>query len=237
MSLAALIFDCDGVLAETEGDGHLPCFNATFEEYGLPVRWSVAEYAELVKIGGGKERMATLFDGPLASTLWDGTPEERAMQLTAWHRRKTELYVELIASGAIPGRPGVCALVGEAAAAGVSLAVASTSAEASVRAVLTSAVGSELADRFLVFAGDAAAHKKPAPDIYLLALRELGLRAEDSIVIEDSGIGCQASTAAGIPTVITVSRFTGDDDFAGAALVLPSLEGVRLAELEARVSV
>jgi beta-phosphoglucomutase-like phosphatase (HAD superfamily) len=40
----ALIFDCDGVLADTERDGHLPAFNQTFEEFGLPVRWSEEEY-------------------------------------------------------------------------------------------------------------------------------------------------------------------------------------------------
>ena len=55
----ALIFDCDGVLADTERYGHLVAFNQTFEEFGLPVRWSVAEYQEKLKIGGGKERMAS----------------------------------------------------------------------------------------------------------------------------------------------------------------------------------
>ena len=57
----ALVFDCDGVLADTERDGYLPAFNATFAELGLPVRWSVEEYGRLLAIGGGKERLATLF--------------------------------------------------------------------------------------------------------------------------------------------------------------------------------
>ncbi len=42
----ALIFDCDGVLADTEQFGHLPAFNQTFEEFHLTVRWSEKEYGE-----------------------------------------------------------------------------------------------------------------------------------------------------------------------------------------------
>ena len=55
-----LIFDCDGVLADTERNGHLPAFNRTFAEFGVPVQWSDADYAVKVLIGGGKERMASL---------------------------------------------------------------------------------------------------------------------------------------------------------------------------------
>ena len=55
--MPALIFDCDGVLADTERDGHRPAFNQTFAEVGVPVRWSAQEYADKLRIGGGKERM------------------------------------------------------------------------------------------------------------------------------------------------------------------------------------
>ena len=58
--MTALVFDCDGVLADTERHGHLPAFNQTFEEFGLPVRWSEEEYGRKLEIGGGKERMASL---------------------------------------------------------------------------------------------------------------------------------------------------------------------------------
>jgi beta-phosphoglucomutase-like phosphatase (HAD superfamily) len=54
---AALLFDCDGVLADTERDGHRVTFNAAFRQKGLSCEWSVEEYGELLKIGGGKERM------------------------------------------------------------------------------------------------------------------------------------------------------------------------------------
>jgi len=222
--MPALIFDCDGVLADTERDGHLPAFNQTFDEFGVPVHWSDADYAEKVKIGGGKERMRSILTPDLARRL--GLPDDPAAwaeTVQSWHRRKTAIYTERVAAGVLPARPGVRRITEEAVAAGWTLAVASTSAEASVRAVLEHAVGEELAGRFAVFAGDIVPAKKPAPDIYLHALRELGVNPAEALVIEDSANGLQAALAAGLTTVVTVSSYTVDEDFTGAALVVSSL--------------
>ncbi len=219
-----LIFDCDGVLADTERYGHLPAFNETFAEVGLPVRWSEEDYAKLVKIGGGKERMASLLTPRFVASA--GLPTEAAEQkvmLADWHTRKTAKYTAKVASGVIPRRPGIARIVEEAAEAGWGLAVASTSAEASVHAVLEHAVGRERAAEFSVFAGDLVEKKKPAPDIYLLALRVLGTDAANVIVVEDSANGLRAALAAGLVTVVTVSSYTAEEDFSGAALVVTSL--------------
>ncbi len=221
--MPALIFDCDGVLADTERNGHLPAFNATFAEFGIPVQWSDADYAVKVQIGGGKERMASLLTPDFVAAT--GLPTDEGGQrdlLAAWHKRKTALYTDRIQSGALPARPGIARLVAEAAAAGWQLAVASTSAEPAVRAVLEHAVGADAA-RFSVFAGDIVAHKKPAPDIYLLALRALGIDPDQAVVIEDSGNGAQAAVAAGLRTLVTVSGYTAGEDFTGASLVVSSL--------------
>ena len=219
-----LIFDCDGVLADTERNGHLPAFNRTFEEFGVPVQWSDADYAVKVLIGGGKERMASLLTPEFVAANGLPADEEGQRELLAqWHRRKTAIYTDLVESGALPARPGIARIAGEADAAGWGLAVASTSAEASVRAVLEHAVGDALATRFSVFAGDIVEHKKPAPDIYLLALDELGAGDDEAVVIEDSGNGVQAAVAAGLRTLVTVSSYTADEDFAGASLVVSSL--------------
>ncbi|PXA70822.1 HAD-IA family hydrolase [Cryobacterium arcticum] len=222
--MPALIFDCDGVLADTERDGHLPAFNQTFAEFGVPVHWSDADYAEKVKIGGGKERMTSILTPELAREigLLDDPPEW-GDTVQQWHKRKTAIYTERVAAGVMPGRPGIRRITEEAVAAGWTLAVASTSAEASVRAVLSHAVGPELAERFQVFAGDIVPAKKPAPDIYLHALRELGVAADDAVVIEDSANGLQAALAAGLATLVTVSSYTVQEDFTGAALVVSSL--------------
>jgi dihydroxyacetone kinase phosphoprotein-dependent L subunit len=220
----ALIFDCDGVLADTERYGHLVAFNRTFEEFGLPVRWTVEEYKEKLRIGGGKERMASLLTPEfIAAAGLPADPEAQRAAVAAWHRRKTAIYLDLVAGGAVPPRPGVARLVNEALQAGWLVAVASTSAEPSVRATLERAVGAAVARRVRVFAGDVVAHKKPAPDIYQLALRELVVAQADAVVIEDSRNGLLAATGAGLTCLVTVNDFTAGEDFAEAALVVTSL--------------
>ncbi len=220
----ALIFDCDGVLADTERFAHLPAFNRTFAEVGLPVTWSEEVYGEKLKIGGGKERMATMLTPQFVAE--HGLPADEDGQrelLLDWHRRKTGHYTDLIATGQVPPRPGVARLVEEARAAGWLLAVASTSAVASVEAVLEMAVGAEVAAEFGVFAGDQVKTKKPAPDIYLMAIEELGVAPDQAVVVEDSNQGLRASLAAGIPTIVTISSYTADEDFTGAAAVVSDL--------------
>ncbi|CAN5678192.1 HAD family hydrolase [soil metagenome] len=220
----ALIFDCDGVLADTERFGHLPAFNQMFEEFGLPVQWSEAEYGEKLKIGGGKERMRSLLTSDFVSSAKLPADAGQQVELVGrWHRRKTEIYTEIVASGRLPGRPGVARLVGEAIEQGWRLAVASTSAEPSVRAVLDHVVGTDTAKQFSVFAGDVVPHKKPDPDVYLLALQRLGVPAWDAVVIEDSANGLRAARAADIACLVTVNDYTREDDFDGAALVVSSL--------------
>jgi HAD superfamily hydrolase (TIGR01509 family) len=221
--MPALIFDCDGVLADTEQYGHLPAFNQTFTDFGVPVQWSVEEYAEKVKIGGGKERMRSILTPALALELGLNDGDAIDAAILAWHKRKTEVYKGLVESGVMPARPGIARIVQEAHEAGWTLAVASTSAEPAVRAVLTHAVGDDLAAHFSVFAGDVVPAKKPAPDIYLLALSELGVSPQEAIVVEDSGNGLRAAVGAGLRTVVTVSGFTREEDFTGASLVVSSL--------------
>ncbi|QHC65884.1 HAD-IA family hydrolase [Rathayibacter sp. VKM Ac-2759] len=220
----ALIFDCDGVLADTERDGHLPAFNETFEHEGLPVRWSEDDYAEVLRIGGGKERLASLLTPEFVRRAGlPESPEEQQALIRQWHAEKTRRYTAMVRSGRMPGRPGIARIVAEALDAGWLLAVASTSAEASVRAVLEHAVGTGTAERFAVFAGDVVPRKKPAPDIYELALASLGVESSDAVVVEDSANGLRAAVAAGLTTVVTVSSFTAREDFSGASLVVDSL--------------
>jgi HAD superfamily hydrolase (TIGR01509 family) len=220
----ALIFDCDGVLADTERDGHRPAFNETFAEVGLPVQWSAEDYADKLKIGGGKERMASLLTPEFVRA--NGLPEDPEGQkelLADWHKRKTARYKEMVRAGRLPGRPGIARVVSEAIDAGWTLAVASTSAEESVRAVLEHAVGADHAAQFSVFAGDIVPAKKPDPAIYELAIEELALERGDAIVIEDSRNGLLAAVGAGLRCVVTVSSYTAEEDMSEAVMVVTSL--------------
>jgi len=222
--VTALIFDCDGVLADTERDGHRVAFNRTFEEFGLPVQWSEEAYGEALKIAGGKERMASLLtDEFVARAGLPTDPEGQREAVASWHRRKTEIYTEMVQQGRLPPRPGVARIAAEVIEAGWSVAVASTSSEASVRAVLEHVVGAGSASRFEVLAGDVVPKKKPAPDIYLLALERLGADPASTLVIEDSRNGLLAAAGAGLPCLVTVNGYTEAEDFSEAVLVVTSL--------------
>jgi HAD superfamily hydrolase (TIGR01509 family) len=221
-----LILDCDGVLGDTERHGHLPAFNAMWTELGVPWRWSAEEYGRKLKIGGGKERMASLFAEPEFCEVFAVPAGERERQelLATWHRKKSELFRAMVNSGRIPPRPGIGRLAREALEQGWRLAVASTSAEESVAAMLRHAVGAATAARFeFVLAGDVVAKKKPAPDIYELAARRLGVPPRRCVVIEDSHNGLVAARAAGMACVVTASGYTRDEDFSTADLVLTCL--------------
>jgi HAD superfamily hydrolase (TIGR01509 family) len=223
--VSTLIFDCDGVLADTERYGHLPAFNQTFREFGLPIEWSEEEYGRKLLIAGGKERMASVLTPEFVKT--NGLPEDaegQAEELAAWHKRKTAIYTEMVAAGQLPPRPGIRRIIADAQDAGWTLAVASTSADAAVRAILAYAAGPERAARFdLVLAGDVVPKKKPAPDIYLLALERLAVPATDALVIEDSRNGLLAAVGAGLRCVMTVNGYTEEEDNSEAILVVSSL--------------
>ena len=223
--MPAIIFDCDGVLADTERDGHLPAFNQTFREFGLPVQWSSSDYATKLQIGGGKERMTTLLtpDFIRAAGLPDD-PDILRKSVEDWHRRKTEIYTTAVRSGSIPGRPGIARLVQEAQDAGWELAVASTSAQESVEATLEHVVGPAAAASFTsVLAGDIVSKKKPAPDIYNLAADQLESSRNETVVIEDSRNGLLAAIGANLACLITISTYTAVEDFHESALVVSSL--------------
>ncbi|MBL8891807.1 MAG: HAD-IA family hydrolase [Planctomycetaceae bacterium] len=221
----ALIFDCDGVLADTERHGHLVAFNRMWSELGVPWQWSADQYAEKLQIGGGKERLAALWEEP---EFQQACPSELLREsanevIQRWHLRKSEIYRNIVASRLIPPRPGIKRLASAALAAGWKLAVASTSQPSSVAAVLDGVVGGALASQFLVLAGDVVAAKKPAPDVYLLAAEELQVLPHHCVVIEDSHNGLTAAAAAGMACVVTPSDFTWNEDFSQARLVVSCL--------------
>jgi HAD superfamily hydrolase (TIGR01509 family) len=229
MAVKALIFDVDGTLAITERDGHRPAYNAAFAAARLGWHWDVELYQSLLSIAGGKERIRHYAAEHDPAFLEQPDAAERIVEVYA---DKTRHYLAAVNDGAIPLRPGVERLIGEARAAGVRLAVSTTTNPQNVTALLTSRMGPDAADWFEVIgAGDVVAHKKPAPDIYRWVLERLDLPAGQCLAVEDSAIGLRAARAAGIPTVVTPSPETQGQDTTGALVVMPDLGGTSLAEL------
>jgi HAD superfamily hydrolase (TIGR01509 family) len=223
--MKTLIFDCDGVLADTERFGHLPAFNRMFAEFDLPVCWTEEEYGEKLKIGGGKERMASILtDEFVEKANLPKDSETQKAEIARWHKRKSEIYKELVESGKLPARPGISRIIDEAVQNNWQLAVCSTSAQSSVEAVLKHVAGEENFEKFaLILAGDIVPKKKPAPDIYLLAIEKLGVDRADVLVVEDSRNGLLAAHGAGLKCLVTVNGYTENEDFSEAVLVVSSL--------------
>jgi HAD superfamily hydrolase (TIGR01509 family) len=231
--LKALLFDVDGTLADTERDGHRPAFNAAFREYGLDWDWDVPLYGELLAVTGGKERMKYYIERFRPDYVKPAEFDELVAEL---HKAKTRHYTQLLAEGGIPLRPGVERLMREAREAGLILGVATTTTPANVTALLRHSLAEDGADWFAVIAaGDIVPAKKPAPDIYVWAMRQLGLSPEECLAFEDSENGIRASLGAGLKTVVTVNDYTRDHDFTGALAVLSDLgeAGVPYRRLDA----
>ncbi|XP_044486997.1 CBBY-like protein [Mangifera indica] len=216
---SALLFDCDGVLVDTEKDGHRISFNDTFNEKELGVTWDVDLYGKLLKIGGGKERMTAYFNKTGWPEKAPKSEEERKEFIASLHKRKTELFMALIEKKLLPLRPGVAKLIDQALEKGVKVAVCSTSNEKAVSAIVSCLLGPERADKIKIFAGDVVPRKKPDPAIYILASNTLGVDPSSCVVVEDSAIGLAAAKAAGMKCIVTKSSYTADEDFLNADAV------------------
>jgi HAD superfamily hydrolase (TIGR01509 family) len=218
--MQALIFDVDGTLADTE-TAHLQAFNAAFADAGLAWIWDEALYTRLLKVAGGKERVLHYW------RTVDREAAERphaAKLVEAVHALKTRHYTERVRGSGLPLRPGIARLIGEADAAGVRVAIATTTSPANLDALLQAHFGAAWRTRFAAI-GDAGTTsvKKPAPDVYRYVLEQLDLPASACMAFEDSANGLQAARAAHIPTVVTPSPYTTHDCFDGALAVLPHL--------------
>jgi HAD superfamily hydrolase (TIGR01509 family) len=217
---AALIFDVDGTLAETE-ELHRQAFNHAFARHGLDWQWDRAVYKDLLRVTGGKERIRAHHDRlRIAAPLSD-------VDIAELHRIKTAHYAELVETGCCPLRPGMTDLLITAKARGQRLAIATTTSHGNIDALLSRALGKGWAADFdAIVAGDDVPHKKPAPDVYVETLARLKLNASDCVAIEDSANGLTAASRANIPVLITRSMFFRDDDFSQARVVLDDLSGL-----------
>ena len=218
-TVKALIFDQDGVIIDTERDGHRVAFNQTFREFGYDFQWDVAKYHELLQVAGGKERMRHYLHTEGFGI--EVKPEQEDDLIKRLHKRKTQIVIELIESGKLPLRPGVKRLMQEAVDAGLKVGICTTSNERAAHAVAYHILKDIPFD--FVLAGDVVSRKKPDPEIYNLALQRTGLQPEACIVVEDSRNGVQAAKAAGMHVVATTNAYTEREDLSQADIIVTCL--------------
>ena len=225
----AIIFDVDGTLAETE-ETHRKAFNRAFRKAGLSWSWSRDLYRDLLAVTGGKERIRHFIEDHGA----EGAPKDGLDEfIPALHAQKTIEYTQMVSGGELELRPGVRTLIAAAQDRGFRLAIATTTTPANVDALLAAAFGDAGQSLFeVICAGDSVPNKKPAPDVYLQALEELGLPAASCVAIEDSRNGLLSARAAGIETIVTPGIYTSDENFDEAALVIDDLESLDVAGIE-----
>lgn len=218
--LKAVLLDVDGTLADTE-KVHCNAFNAAFREAGLDWHWDYDLYNELLAVTGGKERIRHYLERERPDFE---LPADADAFIAGLHARKTRFYVNYLAEGQVPLRPGVERLVKQARDAGLRLAIVTTTTPDNVIALLDNSFQHHVRDWFEeIAAGGVVPKKKPAPDIYHYALERMQLAPEDCIALEDSENGLRSAQAAGVEALITVNPFTETHDFSGAAAVLDHL--------------
>jgi len=224
----AIIFDVDGTLSETE-ETHRKAFNRVFEGAGLSWHWDQDLYRKLLGVTGGKERIRHFIQDYGA----EGAPKEKLDEfIRSLHAEKTKAYTQMVTGGEVELRPGIRSLIDEAKARGFRLAIATTTTPANIDALLAATFGDEGHKLFeAICAGDSVPNKKPAPDVFLLALKELDLPAGSCVAIEDSRNGLLSSHAAGIATIVTPGLYTHDQNFDEAALVVDDLETFDLSAI------
>jgi HAD superfamily hydrolase (TIGR01509 family) len=220
MTLKAVLWDVDGTLAETERDGHRVAFNRAFEACGLPWRWSVERYGELLAVAGGRER---LLHDMASQPGAPGRPEDRDALARGLHQRKNALYAELVQADGIALRPGVRDLLAQCRARGIRMAITTTTSRSNVDALLRSHLGAGWAGWFAAqVCGEDVLRKKPDPEAYRLSLDRLGLAPGEALALEDSPAGAASALAAGVPVVVARSVYFEGAVF-GTALAAPGL--------------
>jgi beta-phosphoglucomutase-like phosphatase (HAD superfamily) len=247
----AILFDCDGVIVETE-ELHRLAYNKSFVDSGLQIQgvqmdWAVSYYDVLQNtVGGGKPKMKWHF----AQNEWptymnDGirmpapsTTEEQDALVDHLQDRKTDFY-KVIVEEVATARPGVLALMDEGLAnPDIALGICSAATRAGFEKVVNSVVGPERLAKFdIIIAGDDVDKKKPHPMIYNLAQERLGLSGDKCVVIEDSMVGLRAAVSAGCHCLITYTESTKTADFKGegAKVAVADIGGYTVDSLAAQI--
>jgi HAD superfamily hydrolase (TIGR01509 family) len=213
MGLRALVFDFDGLIADTEW----PEYRSVAEQFELHGLAFPAE--DWVHVIGSSWDVDWL--GDLERRL--GRAVDREAVTVQRRARLQRLLADLVVL------PGVVHLLERARAVGLGLAVASSSPRSWVEPHLERF---DLRSWFdVVRTRDDVARAKPAPDLFLAACAALGVDPAEAVALEDSANGAQAARAAGVRCVVVPNRLTALSDLTGADLRVETLVGLALDDL------
>jgi len=211
MPLKAIIFDFDGVLANTM-QAHLKSEQRVFGELGLKI-----SKGELGKYFGMK---VTAFN---RCVIKDYNLNASVEEIVA---KKYAALDEIIDNNKINALPGAIELARNTNLQGLKLAIASGSRKEFVEKVLDKIGGREL---FPVILGEAEVEKgKPEPEIFLKCAEKLGVKPADCLVLEDAENGVIAAKKAGMKVVAILNEFSGNQDYSKADLRIKSFEEIPL---------
>lgn len=229
--IKAVLFDQDGVIVDTEREGHKVAFEKTFLKYGFDIRWDDQLYHKLLQVGGGKERIKYYFDNYYEGEVPTNLPD----LIKKMHADKTNTFLEILET--LPIRPGIRRFMNELNSLGIPIGICTTSNEK----VANSISRNMLKDIHfnIIIAGDMVAKKKPDPEIYLMALDKLGVKPPECLVIEDSNIGVRAAKAAGCNVIATYNDYTKDEDLSMADIITSCLgdeTGVKAEIMKGQIS-
>lgn len=216
MAVRALVFDFDGVVADTEGP-EFEAWRATWEDYGHEL--TLDEWVQCI---GTNDPDGWHPLRELGRRVGDGFDADEA------NRRRQARHHPVIHALDTP-MPGVVELLAAARAAGLRTAIASSSGDDWVPALLPQLGLVDHFEHLSLFDGTCPA--KPAPDLYLRACAALEVRPDEAIAIEDSPNGVAAAKAAGLWCVAVPHRITRSLDLSAADLVVDTLDGLTLDAL------
>ena len=208
MNCKAILFGSIGTLLETS-ELQRTAFNQAFSDNGLDWNWSPEKYQDLLKKSGGRQRI-------------EDFAAQQGIEVDAkkLHDEKTKIFDEMMVNGNVVLRPGVANLIDQANDNGIKLAFVTSTSKDNVDAVFQ-ALRNQLNRSNFSFIGNdkMVSNTKPKPDIYLKALSELNLEAENCVAIEDTEVSMQSALAASIKCIGFPGAFAKDNDFSSAILV------------------
>jgi len=195
--LKGVYWDLDGTIANTELEAHLPAFNSAFEDLGIEWNWDTNKYIQLLKINGGKNRIAhysKLSNKILSKNL-----------ITKIHEKKQFHYLEIIKKNCVNFKPGVLRLINELNRKKIRQFIVTSSSRKQVDLLVEYLFKGFNPFEFIIASEDVEL-KKPNPVPYLKAVKLSGIKKNNSIVFEDSNPGLKSSLAANLPTIFVPSN-------------------------------